>query len=116
MGRSRGNWKPETRFAGKRITVMGLGLFGGGLGITRYLVRRRARVLEPRRGRAERVGQDHLGARLHVQPVRPHHGLGPLKVPQVRWGPRGQALRHQEGPHGAVQHHHLVAEKTVDRR
>jgi len=30
--------------AGKRITVMGLGLFGGGLGIARYLVRHGARV------------------------------------------------------------------------
>ena len=31
-------------FEKKRITVMGLGLFGGGLGIARYLVRRGARV------------------------------------------------------------------------
>jgi UDP-N-acetylmuramoylalanine--D-glutamate ligase len=29
---------------GKRVTVMGLGLFGGGIGVTRYLVKRGAKV------------------------------------------------------------------------
>jgi UDP-N-acetylmuramoylalanine--D-glutamate ligase len=32
-------------FAGRRITVMGLGRFGGGAGVTRFLVNRGARVL-----------------------------------------------------------------------
>ena len=31
--------------AGKRVTVMGLGLFGGGLGVTRYLVKAGAKVV-----------------------------------------------------------------------
>ena len=30
--------------AGKRVTVMGLGLFGGGLGVTRFLIRQGAKV------------------------------------------------------------------------
>ena len=30
--------------AGKRVTVMGLGQFGGGVGVTKYLVARGARV------------------------------------------------------------------------
>jgi UDP-N-acetylmuramoylalanine--D-glutamate ligase len=32
------------RLSGARVTVMGLGLFGGGVGVTRYLVRQGARV------------------------------------------------------------------------
>jgi len=32
------------RLEGRRVTVMGLGLFGGGVGITRFLVRRGAKV------------------------------------------------------------------------
>jgi UDP-N-acetylmuramoylalanine--D-glutamate ligase len=35
---------PVPEFDGKRVTVMGLGLFGGGVEITRELVRRGARV------------------------------------------------------------------------
>lgn len=31
-------------FAGKKVTVMGLGLFGGGVGVTRYLVKKGAKV------------------------------------------------------------------------
>ena len=33
-----------TKLAGKRALVMGLGLFGGGVGLTRYLLKHRARV------------------------------------------------------------------------
>ena len=33
---------PELR--GRRVTVMGLGQFGGGVGVTKYLVSRGARV------------------------------------------------------------------------
>jgi len=29
---------------GRRVTVLGLGLFGGGLGVTRFLVRKGAKV------------------------------------------------------------------------
>ncbi|MFM8784171.1 MAG: UDP-N-acetylmuramoyl-L-alanine--D-glutamate ligase, partial [Phycisphaerales bacterium] len=35
---------PDT-LAGARVTVMGLGRFGGGLGVTKWLVGRGARVL-----------------------------------------------------------------------
>lgn len=34
----------ENSFSGKKITVMGLGLFGGGVGVTRFLVRQGAQV------------------------------------------------------------------------
>ncbi len=34
----------ENTFSGKKITVMGLGLFGGGVGVTRFLVRQGAQV------------------------------------------------------------------------
>ncbi|HDR06364.1 MAG TPA: UDP-N-acetylmuramoyl-L-alanine--D-glutamate ligase, partial [Candidatus Coatesbacteria bacterium] len=36
--------KPMLELEGRRALVMGLGLFGGGVGLTRYLVRRGARV------------------------------------------------------------------------
>lgn len=35
----------DGEFSGRRVTVMGLGSFGGGLGAVRFLVERRARVL-----------------------------------------------------------------------
>ena len=36
---------PETpQIEGRKVTVMGLGLFGGGVGVTRYLVRQGAKV------------------------------------------------------------------------
>ncbi|MBI4007521.1 MAG: UDP-N-acetylmuramoyl-L-alanine--D-glutamate ligase, partial [Planctomycetes bacterium] len=34
----------ENSFSGKKVTVMGLGLFGGGVGVTRFLVRQGAHV------------------------------------------------------------------------
>ena len=34
----------EIDFIGKRVTVMGLGLFGGGVGVTKFLIRRGAHV------------------------------------------------------------------------
>jgi len=37
--------KPEDQYAGRRVTVMGLGRFGGGVGVTRFLVERGADVL-----------------------------------------------------------------------
>lgn len=39
------NGDPSTEFAGKRVTVMGLGRFGGGVGVTRFLCDRGADVL-----------------------------------------------------------------------
>ena len=33
-----------SEFAGKRVTVMGIGLFGGGVGVARFLARQGARV------------------------------------------------------------------------
>lgn len=36
---------PDQEFKGRRVTVMGLGRFGGGVGVTRWLAERGARVL-----------------------------------------------------------------------
>lgn len=44
---------PSERFRGVNVTVMGLGQFGGGLGVTRWLCRHGARVLLTDRGDAE---------------------------------------------------------------
>ena len=36
---------PDQEFKGRRVTVMGLGRFGGGVGVTRWLAERGASVL-----------------------------------------------------------------------
>jgi UDP-N-acetylmuramoylalanine--D-glutamate ligase len=46
-------------FGGKRVTVMGLGRFGGGVGVTRWLARQGARVLV-----TDRLSADRLSASL----------------------------------------------------
>jgi len=46
----------QVDLAGRRVTVMGLGRFGGGVGVTRYLARRGARVTV-----SDRAGADDLG-------------------------------------------------------
>lgn len=47
----------STRFTGQRVTVMGLGQFGGGLGVTRYLVAQGARVTLTDREPAEKLAR-----------------------------------------------------------
>ena len=54
------NMKPYPRtLDGAKVTVMGLGQFGGGLGVTRWLVERGARVLLTDRDPAE-IGRAHV--------------------------------------------------------
>ena len=60
-----------SELAGKRVTVMGLGLFGGGLGVTRFLVQRGACVtvtdVKDARALARSVAQlDGLPVTLHL--------------------------------------------------
>ncbi|MFA9478787.1 UDP-N-acetylmuramoyl-L-alanine--D-glutamate ligase [Phycisphaerales bacterium AB-hyl4] len=46
-----------TQVAGRRVVVMGLGRFGGGVGVTRFLVRQGARVLLTDREPAEQLSE-----------------------------------------------------------
>ena len=43
-----------------RVTVMGLGSFGGGVGLTRYLVRQGAHVTVTDLQGAEEIGRAHV--------------------------------------------------------
>jgi UDP-N-acetylmuramoylalanine--D-glutamate ligase len=57
----------STRLHGKRVTVMGLGRFGGGLGVTRWLLGQGAHVLITDRESPEKLGES--VAALHALPV-----------------------------------------------
>ena len=62
---------PETGFQGKRVTVMGLGLLGGGVGVARFLAAQGARVtvtdLKDEAALAESVARlDNLPLTLHL--------------------------------------------------
>lgn len=48
---------PEQGFAGRRVVVMGLGRFGGGVGVTRFLVDRGAEVLVTDQDPADKLGK-----------------------------------------------------------
>ena len=51
--------QPQPDYAGRRITVMGLGRFGGGVGVARFLAERGADVLV-----TDMLGADELAASL----------------------------------------------------
>ena len=61
----------QDRWRGKRVTVMGLGRFGGGLGVTRWLARKGARVTVSDQAPPEELAEsiaalDGLGVELHL--------------------------------------------------
>jgi UDP-N-acetylmuramoylalanine--D-glutamate ligase len=64
-------------FSGKRVTVMGLGGFGGGVGVTRWLARAGAKVVVTDKAPAERLAVSleqigDLGLTLHLGGHEPH--------------------------------------------
>jgi UDP-N-acetylmuramoylalanine--D-glutamate ligase len=74
------NASTSQRFAGKRVTVMGLGQFGGGLGVTRYLVRQGARVTLTDRESAEKLARPLAGLVGEIASGAVHCVLGEHRV------------------------------------
>ena len=69
--------------------------------------------LQAKRAAAEAVGQDHLGARLHVAAMDGGHQPGPgrIDVPLLWWVAKQQARLHQHGAHAAIEDHRRAAAK-----
>jgi hypothetical protein len=66
--------------------------------------------VEPDRGRAEGVREDHVGAGVDVRAMDLGHGVGPFEVQQVGSLAGRQALHLEIGAHRAVEDEHAFGE------